>query len=551
MIRRHHTILGLAVVALSAPGRSPAARGAEVTTTVYVGRHFEVRDHDQPVKYVFNGEARVAHITGTLSSNVRLQRWRLHAGWNSVSLAVTATNLQAQLRQFTFGAEPLVQTVSRWQPATHDHAAVAEGQTLSAGTVLWLRAQANGVVTVTGPYAEPVTPTLPSGGGFVAALGLQHWTPRLPEGANAWKFDAASGEWRVALNADLAATGDLPPTLAPGEAVFLHAEEATELDAPDAAQRILYYHADHLGSSSAITDAAGHLADETAFYPFGATRHQERLRALDARYGFTQKERDGESGLQYFGHRYLNPALGRWISTDPLLEKGGGPNPYAYVNQSPLKHYDPNGLEITIGKHTKAGITTYEFKMQAVLINTSSTKFTPQEMADYARKVTTSIERAYTGKEGKSRWVAKVNLRVINATSEIGECDHVFRIMDKLRKGSGNGAGATVGGTKVIDIGAKIIRTKTPDQVDRSHPGNKHYTWENYVSPESTAAHETGHSAGLPHVHGKANLMQPGDERGHDTHAITLDQIKIMYKAASSGKLNQRDDELDKIAPRR
>ena len=103
----------------------------------------------------------------------------------------------------------------------------------------------------------------------------------------------------------------------------------------------------------------------------------------------------------------------------------------------------------------------------------------------------------------------------------------------------------------MIDIGAKIIRTKTPDQVDRSHPGNKHYTWENYVSPESTAAHETGHSAGLPHVHGKANLMQPGDERGNDTHTITLDQIKIMYKAASSRKLNQRDDELDKIAPRR
>jgi hypothetical protein len=123
--------------------------------------------------------------------------------------------------------------------------------------------------------------------------------------------------------------------------------------------------------------------------------------------------------------------------------------------------------------------------------------------------------------------------------------------MDKLRKGSSDGAGATVGGTKVIDISANIIRKPTPDQVDRSNPANKHYTWENYVSPESTAAHETGHSAGLPHVHGKVNLMQSGTERGHDTHAITLEQIKIMYKAASSGQLNQRDKELDAIAPRR
>jgi RHS repeat-associated protein len=332
------------------------------------------------------------------------------------------------------------------------------------------------------------------------------------------------------------------------------------LENPDPARRVLFYHTDHLGSSSAITDAAGHLADETAFYPFGATRHEEHLRPIKAHYGFTQKERDSESGLQYFGHRYLNSALGRWISTDPMLEQGGGPNPYAFVNQSPLKHYDPNGLEITVGKHTKAGITTYQIKMQAVLINTSSTRFTQQEMADYARKVTASIQRAYTGKDGNSRWEAKVNLRVINDTSEIGECDHVFRIMDKLRKGSSDGAGATVGGTKVIDIAANIIRKPRPDQVDRSNPANKHYTLENYVSPESTAAHETGHSAGLPHVHvkrgkhgerGEGNLMQPGSERGNDTHAITLEQIEIMYKAASSGKLNQRDEVLDAIAPRR
>src|SRR5690349_13927306 len=119
MIRRRHTILGLAVVALSAPDRSPVARGAEVTTTLYVGRHFEVRDQDQPVKYVFNGETRIAHVTGTLSTNVRLQRWRLRAGWNSVSLAVTATNLQGQLQQFANGVQPLVSAMYRWQPTTH------------------------------------------------------------------------------------------------------------------------------------------------------------------------------------------------------------------------------------------------------------------------------------------------------------------------------------------------------------------------------------------------------------------------------------------------
>jgi RHS repeat-associated protein len=547
----HMGILGIAVVPLAANVPVEAASGNRVMTTVYVGRHFEVRDHDQPVKYAFNGDTRVAHITGSLSSSLRLQRLRLQSGWNLISLAVTATNLAGQLNQFANGPAPLVQAVFRWQPATRDYAEVIIGQTVEAGSVLWLKARTNALVAVTGIYVEPSAPSLAAGGGYIPSLGLEYWSPALPTGVTTWKYDSQYGTWWAGLSGDLTSVSDPPPTLAPGDAIYVHTSEAAELEIPEPARRVLYYHPDHLGSSTVITDAAGHLAEETAFYPFGASRHVERPGEIEAHYGFIQKEQDPESGLQSIGHRYLHPVLGRWLSTDPLLEKGGSANPYAYVKQSPLKHYDSDGLEITVGKHTKAGITTYDIRMQAVMINTSSTKFTQQEMADYAKKVEASIERAFTGKEGNSRWQAKVNLRVINDYSEIGECDHVFRIMDKLRKGSSDGAGATVGGTKVIDIAANIIRKPTPDQVDRSNPANKHYTWENYVSPESTAAHETGHSAGLPHVHGKANLMQSGTERGHDTHAITLEQIKIMYKAASSGKLNQRDKELDAIAPRR
>jgi hypothetical protein len=57
-----------------------------VTSTSYVGRHFEVRGLDQPTKYVFNGATRVAAITGSLSANTRIQRLRLWPGWNLASL---------------------------------------------------------------------------------------------------------------------------------------------------------------------------------------------------------------------------------------------------------------------------------------------------------------------------------------------------------------------------------------------------------------------------------------------------------------------------------
>jgi RHS repeat-associated protein len=541
-VHRPLTLLGLAVAALVARNGSAAARGAEVSATVYVGRHFEVRDHDQPVKYVFNCDNRVAHITGSLSANLRLQRWRLQAGWNSVSLFVTATNLHAQLQRFTDGSEPLVQALYRWQPATHDYAVVGAGQNVPAGSVLWLRARTSGVVSVVGNYAEPIKPALPAGGGFVASPGLQSWTPPLPAGVLAWKFEAGTGQWRVALNSDLAAVGDEPPTLAPGDAVFIHADGAVELDPPDPAQSILYYHSDHLGSSSAITDATGALVEETAFHPFGAPRHEERLRALDAHYGFTRNERDRESGLQYVGHRFLHPGLGRWLSPDPLAERGGGNNLYAYVNQNPLKYVDPDGAQITVTPDKPKNPTHYTITMKVVLIDTSSKKFSQTEMNHYAGRIKSSIEKNFTSQpdpKQKVHWTAKVDLRVVSSWSEVKDDDHVFQIVDKL-----NGAGETTVGGMLMKLRVNRFTQKHPSEVDQTRPENKHYTLKNFTSLEGTANHEAGHAGGLHHDDTHKNLMQQGSVREYDNQTVTQQMIESMWKAYQADQLNKPQREL-------
>ena len=61
------------------------------------------------------------------------------------------------------------------------------------------------------------------------------------------------------------------------------------------------------------------------------------------RYRFTGKERDAESGNDYFGARYYNPATGRFLSEDPLGFAGSGPNLYAYAGDDPIDLYDPFG----------------------------------------------------------------------------------------------------------------------------------------------------------------------------------------------------------------
>lgn len=63
----------------------------------------------------------------------------------------------------------------------------------------------------------------------------------------------------------------------------------------------------------------------------------------------TGKERDTESGNDYFGARYYSSAVGRFLSPDPMGGHYENPqtlNKYAYVTNNPLTLTDPTGLDI-------------------------------------------------------------------------------------------------------------------------------------------------------------------------------------------------------------
>src|SRR5690606_15558277 len=97
--------------------------------------------------------------------------------------------------------------------------------------------------------------------------------------------------------------------------------------------------------------ATGELVERATFQAYGATESDyrpERWKSFREDYRFTGKEEDVEVGLQYFGKRYLNPLLGRWISADPLAVHAPGEadlNVYAYVSGRVLKNIDPLGLD--------------------------------------------------------------------------------------------------------------------------------------------------------------------------------------------------------------
>ena len=79
-------------------------------------------------------------------------------------------------------------------------------------------------------------------------------------------------------------------------------------------------------------------------------------------YLFNAKELDGETGLYYYGARYLNPSIALWLSTDPLQGKYPGISPYNYCAGNPVKLVDPDGrdgYEITFIDKNKKETVSY------------------------------------------------------------------------------------------------------------------------------------------------------------------------------------------------
>ena len=160
--------------------------------------------------------------------------------------------------------------------------------------------------------------------------------------------------WGPAGESDLSATVDQTTSDSSSDGAFPSAH---------------YYTGDHLGTTQMELSSGGWPVWAGQFAPFG----QE----LDApttpmHYKFTGKERDTESGLDYFGARYYASSMGRWMSPDwankpeavpySSLDNPQSLNLYEYVGNNPLGradadgHCDPNGGNCSVWDHVAGAV---------------------------------------------------------------------------------------------------------------------------------------------------------------------------------------------------
>ena len=104
-----------------------------------------------------------------------------------------------------------------------------------------------------------------------------------------------------------------------------------------------YYHPDHLGSTSYITDASGEVYQHLEYFAFGETFVEEHSNTHRTPYKFNGKELDEETGLYYYGARYYDARTSVWLAVDPATDKMPGWSPYNYTFNNPVQFTDPDG----------------------------------------------------------------------------------------------------------------------------------------------------------------------------------------------------------------
>lgn len=98
-----------------------------------------------------------------------------------------------------------------------------------------------------------------------------------------------------------------------------------------------YFHKDHLGSSTVMTNNSGAELESTEYMPFGSQRNHTGTDTSD--YKFTDQELDAENGLYNYGARLYDPFIGRFISPDSIVQAPYNPqslNRYSYCLNNPL-----------------------------------------------------------------------------------------------------------------------------------------------------------------------------------------------------------------------
>jgi RHS repeat-associated protein len=123
---------------------------------------------------------------------------------------------------------------------------------------------------------------------------------------------------------------------------YLYGTAVDQVLADETATSMVWALADNQGTVKDLVDNSGSVVNHVTYDSFGKVVAQSNA-SVEFRYGYTGREQDGETGLDYYRARYYDASNGRFISEDPIGFAAGDSNLTRYVFNSPLNGTDPSG----------------------------------------------------------------------------------------------------------------------------------------------------------------------------------------------------------------
>ena len=177
---------------------------------------------------------------------------------------------------------------------------------------------------------------------------------------------------------------------------------------------IFFYHSDHLGSTSYITDKDANITQFNAYLPYGELLVDEHSSSEEMPYKFNGKELDEETGLYYYGARYMDPKISMWLGVDPLAEKSLNTSSYIYCKNNPVQLVDPTGMKWEKPKEAEA--------LKAKIDN---------KVASLRTQISKDKERLANGNL-KEKQINKINDRINEAQMRIDNLENSREDIDFL-----------------------------------------------------------------------------------------------------------------------
>ena len=308
-------------------------------------------------------------------------------------------------------------------------------------------------------------------------------------------------------------------------------------------EETFFYHSDHLGSTSYITDNKANITQYDAYLPYGELLVDEHSSSEDLPYKFNGKQFDDETGLYYYGARYLNPMTSLWYGVDPLAEKYVTTSGYIYTLDNPIRMIDMDGREWYESSVTqKNGNVTINLILTVAILNSSNKKFDLKKLGNvlsnqlqssygisyvegmnYKNSVRQKgMDNLYVAEKLPTKF-RKVNVnvsvrfRTIRNKSELQDREHLLNILPASQLQGVYG--------KVNEIGGSVIFL------------NERYV-NNIINGKdrNTLPHEFGHSLGLLHIDGADAWLLGlfGQSQYYDSYKQERNRYNVMFSGANS-----------------